>query len=296
MAKKPEERYQSAAEFATALRALAAGSDMVATSAAPNEAASEATVISMPGVPEAPLAPTVRMERPPFAATAAVPATGPAPIRPEANESPPVPASSARKPLNPFILAGIAAGVAALGLGAYLYLGPPAKEARMADAVPVAPPQEVLAQNARVPTVTIPAATPSAPPSDAPGSVPLDVPSAPGTMIISALGLADPKDPRFNGDAAAAQAEARADARRALIDKALAVYVQPASLDQHYALVRDRLLADPAAFIDTVISEGAPRLGKDGLVSTEARAAVRMRALQTSLNKMTKEERNEFIR
>ncbi|WP_256440982.1 hypothetical protein [Rhodoferax sp. AJA081-3] len=38
-------------------------------------------------------------------------------------------------------------------------------------------------------------------------------------MVISAIGLVDPKDARFNGDANAAQTESRADAMRQLVEK-----------------------------------------------------------------------------
>ena len=61
-------------------------------------------------------------------------------------------------------------------------------------------------------------------------------------MIISALGLVDPKDPKFNGDPAAAQAEARADAKRQLIEKAAALYVNTGSLDKNYGVIEQKLL------------------------------------------------------
>src|SRR5690606_32027847 len=64
-----------------------------------------------------------------------------------------------------------------------------------------------------------PASVPAVP-TTAASAPPIDAPAEPGTMVISALGAADLKDPRFNGDPAAAQAEARADAKRKLIDKA----------------------------------------------------------------------------
>ena len=115
-------------------------------------------------------------------------------------------------------------------------------------------------------------------------------------MIISALGLADPKDPRFNGDAAAAQAEARTDARRQLVDKALALYVDRSSLDKNYAVIEQKLLPRSGAFIKTVIHEGAPAAGKDGLIETETRAVVKVRDVQKSLNQMSKDERIDFIR
>lgn len=115
-------------------------------------------------------------------------------------------------------------------------------------------------------------------------------------MVISALGLVNPQDARFNGDAAAAQAESRADARRQLVEKAVALYVDQDSLNKNYALLDRKLLSQPGAFIKTVIQEGSSTTGKDGLITTEARAVVRVRAVQKSLNQLSKEERIEFIR
>lgn len=115
-------------------------------------------------------------------------------------------------------------------------------------------------------------------------------------MIISALGLADPKDPRFNGDEAAAQAGARSDARRQLVDKALALYVDRSSLDKNYALIEQKLMPRSNTFIKTVIQEGAPAAGKDGLIESETRAVVKVRDVQRSLNQMSKDERIDFIR
>ena len=83
-----------------------------------------------------------------------------------------------------------------------------------------------------------------------------DLASEPGTMIISALGLADPKDPRFNGDQAAAQAEARTDAKRQLVEKALALYVDKTSLDKNYAVIEQKFLPRSGAFIKTRNSGG----------------------------------------
>jgi serine/threonine-protein kinase len=115
-------------------------------------------------------------------------------------------------------------------------------------------------------------------------------------MIISALGLVNPKDPRFNGDPAAAQAEARADAKRQLVEKVLALYVDGSSLDKNYRLIEQRLLSHPGSFIKTVLQEGAPVAGKDGLIAAEARAAIKVREVQKSINDMSREERIDFIR
>jgi serine/threonine-protein kinase len=118
----------------------------------------------------------------------------------------------------------------------------------------------------------------------------------PGTMVISALGLVDPKDARFSGDANAAQAESRADAMRQLVEKAVALYVDKDSITKNYAVLDKKLLSQPGAFIKTMIQEGAAATGQDGLLQTEARAVVKVRDVQKSLNQLSKEERIEFIR
>ncbi|MGH8666873.1 MAG: serine/threonine-protein kinase [Burkholderiales bacterium] len=318
MAKKPAERYQSAAEFAAAIRDAAAGASVEATLVQPAAAGTDdATVADSTSEPTLRMQPPqtrpVDRDRPPAAKTQApseapaaipLPSSAPSPSlstasspsfasSPAASPSPAMqmPAASHKKPIGAGALAAVAAGVVAVvAAGAYLALTPGKtvenKQASADTAAAALANTAVKAEPAPVPAA--PAAAASAPP--------IDVPVEPGTMVISALGAADPRDPRFNGDPAAAQAEARADAKRNLIDKALGVYIQPASLDRNYAVIEEKLLADPGVFIKRVISEGAPQLGKDGLVTTVARAAVRMRAVQKSLNQMSKEERIEFIR
>jgi len=64
-------------------------------------------------------------------------------------------------------------------------------------------------------------------------------------ITISALGIVDPKDPRFKGDTGAAQAEARADAKRQLVEKALAMYVDPSSLNKNYGNHETKLQSQP---------------------------------------------------
>ena len=112
----------------------------------------------------------------------------------------------------------------------------------------------------------------------------------------SALGLVDPKDARFKGDMAAAQLEARNDAKRQLVEKALALHVEGKSLDGNYGLLQARLLSNSGAFIRSVLQEGAASTGKDGLVEMQTRAVVSLRDVQKSLNQLSREERVEFIR
>ena len=72
--------------------------------------------------------------------------------------------------------------------------------------------------------------------------------------------------------------------------------VEPASLAKNYDVVRDKLLAKSGSYISTVVRESPPRLGKDGLMSMTTQAVVNVRALQKSLNQMSRDERIEFIR
>ena len=125
---------------------------------------------------------------------------------------------------------------------------------------------------------------------------PVDAAPTAGNLVISALGRVDPKDPKFNGNTGAAQEEARADAKRQLVEKVLAFYVDESSLNKNHALIEQRFLAQPGTFIKTMLQEGTPVAGKDGLLETEARAVLKMRDVQKSLNQLSKDERIEFIR
>jgi len=98
------------------------------------------------------------------------------------------------------------------------------------------------------------------------------------------------------GDPAAAGRQAIEDARRQLIEKAAALYVEPRSLVQNYPVVRDRLLARSDAFIRTVLDEPPATLAKNGLVTASLRATVDVREVQKWLNQMSREERVQLIR
>jgi hypothetical protein len=187
-------------------------------------------------------------------------------------------AAQATKPRAAGVYAAAGAGVLALAAIGYLVFAP-GRPGTPAPATAQAPTSAAPATAAAVAAAPAPAA-----------------PSEPGTLVISALGLVDPQDARFKGDAAAAQAEARNDAKRQLVEKALALYVDKASIDSNYSLLQTKLLANPGAFIRTVLQEGAPDAGKDGLVEMQTRAVVSLRDVQKSLNQLSREERIDFIR
>ena len=70
----------------------------------------------------------------------------------------------------------------------------------------------------------------------------------------------------------------------------------PKSLAKNYDLLQDKLLSKSGNFITTVVRESEPRVGKDGLMSMTTEAVVNVKALQKSLNQMSRDERIEIIR
>jgi serine/threonine-protein kinase len=99
----------------------------------------------------------------------------------------------------------------------------------------------------------------------------------------------------YKGDVAAAQAAARDEAKRQLVEKVLALYVDGSSIEKNRKLLDAKLLANPGPFIRTVVLEGAPD-AKGSLVEMPTRAVVNVRDVQRSLNQLSREERIDFIR
>ena len=151
------------------------------------------------------------------------------------------------------------------------------------------PAPSALAQAA--PATPEPPVTPKAPAAAeaAPGG-------QPGTMVIAAQGLADPSNPRYQGNASLLQADLRADAKSQLVEKALGLLVERSSLAKNYDVLNERLLAKSPGFIGAVMRESEPRIGKDGLMSMTTEAVVNVKAVQKSLNQMSRDERIELIR
>ncbi len=61
-------------------------------------------------------------------------------------------------------------------------------------------------------------------------------------------------------------------------------------------MLREKLLSKSSNYIASIVQEGAPELGKDGLMYVTTQAAVKVREVQKSLNQMSRDERIEFIR
>jgi serine/threonine-protein kinase len=131
-------------------------------------------------------------------------------------------------------------------------------------------------------------------PADAPAG---DANAAPpGKLVVTAMGLADPGDPRYAHDQALLQTDAKADSRAQLVAKALAAMLDRDSYLQNYDLLRDRVLSQSGSYINATVQEGAPRVGKDGLMSVTTQAVVDVKALQKSLDELSRDERVQLIR
>ena len=298
IAKSPDQRFQTAAEFIDSIHQAMASP--VAGSRAPAGISEDVdqTVINNahPAVQTQEVQTAASLSTQQLAAQPATPSSAPPPVSPPSVS--PSSASPQTRPRKTLMMAVAAGAVLAIGMGAYLLMGrdrgamPGSSTAQVSPAVQSGQtPQTAAPQTAQSESPAPAAAAPQAATAG-----PADPPQEPGNIIISALGLADPKDPRFNGDASAAQGEARADAKRQLVDKVMALYIENASLNTHYAVIEKKLLAQSAPFIKTVLQEGAPVTGKDGLIEAETRAVVKMRDVQKSLNQLSRDDRIDFIR
>ncbi len=263
LAKRPDERFQTAREFAEAIKAAVEGR------AAP--VATDATVVGTATMTKRaaqgpidiktdPTQSTIRTVRQP---AAAAPAPTPPPAKPARSQG---------------LAIAIVGGVAVIGIAiaAWMMLRPSAPASAPAVA---AAPQAPAAQ---------PAAAPPPPPA-APAS-------APGTVLVTAVGLVDPSDARYQTDKALLQSDLRADSKSQAVEKALGLYLDSASLAKNYDALRDKLLSKSASYISNVVQESEPQLGKDGLMSITTKAVVNVKALQKSLNQMSRDERIDFIR
>ncbi len=274
LAKRPEDRFQTASEFAAAIRATVPG--MTITNA-------DATLIS--AAPAAPIAAFDKTLVKPDA-TITIPAPPTAIPAPPPSAVQPIPQAKSQTPMVAVI---IGLTVIVLGAGAWFTYQRQASE--RAHAGPDAPSQPVVS--------TAPASAPaSAPPAGtaAPATATAASKSDPGTMLISAVGLIDPNDARYQNDKALLQSDLRADSKSQLVEKALGLLLDTKSLAKNYDVLKDKLLSRSGSYITTVIRESEPRMGKDGLMSITTQAVVNVKAVQKSLNQMSREDRVELIR
>ncbi len=284
LAKRPEERYQSAAEFRQAILAVQTGPVAV-----------EATLVAGTASSSGLLPPVASANPPPPPSPPGLP-----PLFAGANAPQP-------KKSNAKLLGGMALVVVVLLIAAGVVAMQQKKSADAAGSSiassQIAP--SAATSNAAVspavassgPGVTGSAAAAPSAPLAAPAVASIDSPPVDnGVAVITAMGVVDPDDSRYQHDPEALRKAVIEDARRQLIQKAAALYVEQSSLDQNYVVVRDKLLNRSGEYIKTVLDQQAPVLGADGLMSATLSASVNVRAVQKSLNQMSNDERIAFIR
>jgi eukaryotic-like serine/threonine-protein kinase len=261
LAKRPEERFQSAGEFAAALNAAAHGeagaqSDPSVMAAA----ASEATVLATRPAP----------------ASAAATVIAPATVNAPATAKPSAPKSQTAAIA---IVAG--AAIVAVGVGAWFVMQRSSVPGATTAASVASTPANAISSPAKAPAAIV--AAESAKPD-------------PAALSISAVGLIDPSDPRYQSDKSLLQSDLRADSKSQLIEKALTLLLDRNSLAKNYDVLKDKLLSKSGNYITAVVQEGAPQTGKDGLMSMTTQAVVNVKAVQKSLNEMSRDDRIDFIR
>ena len=265
LAKKADERFQSAEEFMAALDA-AAGAERVHSG--------ETTLIPPSAAQAAPMA---------AAGAATSGSRTPAGLASAASAGS---TASSHRSRNMVVAAAVAVvAVVAVWFGL-----------QQRGGAPLAP---VVAAAAPAPGSTVTPAAGSGGASAA-GATPVPAatapPSFPGALVISATGLVDPSQTRYQADHALMQADLRADSRSQLVEKAVGLLVDKGSVGKNYELLRDRILSKSGDFVTSVVRESAPQTGKDGLMTLTTEAVVNLKAVQKSLNEMSRNERIDLIR
>ena len=253
LAKRADDRFQTAQAFAAALHAAMPAS--VAT------ADPDATLPNGPPLP------------PP--ALAGGPAHGP--DQPRQNAA-----------------VAVVAGIAGVGFAVLLaawWFWPRAERATAAAPPPPAPAVAAAPAAAMSAAGVAPAASQMPEASAAATDVP-----GPGNIVISAIGLGDPSNPRYAADKALLQTDVRTDSKQQVVEKALVMLLDRKSFAANYDVLKDRVVSRSGDFIKTVVREGEPRIGKDGLMSVTTQAVVDIKAVQHLLNQLSRDERVDLIR
>jgi tRNA A-37 threonylcarbamoyl transferase component Bud32 len=276
LAKRADERYQTAREFSAAISSAAQAGTGPFAAMPPTALSSDATLLSNTD------ATVVAAAERTVAGSAAGIAGGPPPVA----APPSVAASPAPGKKSPALAIALIVGAVVIAIGS---IGGWFMLNRQNAGTGV---------NAAAPSAPVPAAAPASAPAATVAATPAANPGKadPGSMMISAVGLVDPNDPRYQSDKSLLQADLRADSRSQLVAKALGLMIDADSLAKNYDLIQSKLLSRSGSFVTTVVRESEPRMGKDGLMSITTQGVVNVKAVQKSLNQMSRDERVEFIR
>jgi len=253
LAKRPDERFQTAGSFADAINA-ASGVAVAGAAASTGQAA------------EAAMERGTDLNRP---ATGAAGQSG-------AGTPPALPRT------------GLSVGF--LGLAAALVGGIGA----IAVAIMVRMPSELPKPNGKPPVVN-PAEAVAKPDTLRVAPPPELPPVAPGTLLVTAMGIVDENDVRYANDKALLQSDLLADSKAQAVEKALGLYLEGGSLEKHYEALRDGLMSNSENYITRVVQASEPQGGQDGLWWLTTTAVVNVRVLQKALSQMSRDERMDLI-
>ena len=116
------------------------------------------------------------------------------------------------------------------------------------------------------------------------------------TIIISAEGLADPSAKAYETNKGLLLDDLRDDAKKQVIEKAVACFVESTTLVDNYGVIHDSLFTQSAGLIKRIIKESDPWLGMDGFMHLLMKAEVSISDVKDSLDAMSRKNRIDLIK
>jgi eukaryotic-like serine/threonine-protein kinase len=121
-----------------------------------------------------------------------------------------------------------------------------------------------------------------------------DFPDAPNDAI-GALGMVDGTDARYKADPELLMVDLRSDARREVIEKAVAIFVERGAMMEHYDALASAIFGH-GELVERLIDDARPRRSEDGLVYLPVAAEVRLQDLRKLVFRLSHDDRVALIR
>ena len=115
--------------------------------------------------------------------------------------------------------------------------------------------------------------------------------AAEDTVVISAEGLVDPAAEIYEQNEELMLQDLRNDARKQVIEKAVAMFVDDTTLNENYLLVNDMVLTRSPMLIKNIIEESPPQRGGDGLMHMKIKAEVYTAKTKEALTSLSQKNR-----
>ncbi len=116
------------------------------------------------------------------------------------------------------------------------------------------------------------------------------------TIVVTAVGLADPQAEIYQRDKGMMIDDLRRDAQRQAIEKAVGVYVESSTLVENYLLIEDRVLSKSSGLIKQILNQTTPQLRDDGLMHMEITAEVFISDVREALESLGRESRLSLLK